>query len=150
MTTEKIKIATKSQESICSVKIHDCGNGEILDGCFKGETLTPYQLKNGGCNLTKITFQTDGNSLMKLTVLQGKSDSDCFRLPEPILGYSWWLCGPSLLGSPQTIEVDNVLKNGERKTRVANCHPAIKAGPELSEALAVPVGSIVCGVRYWS
>ena len=56
MTIEKIKIETANQQSTCNVKIYNCGTGEVLDGCFKGETLTAYQLKNGGCNLTKLKF----------------------------------------------------------------------------------------------
>ena len=88
--------------------------------------------------------------MSQFDILQGDSDDDCFRLPEPILGYSWWLCGPGLRFEGDLIVVDNVLKDGVRKTRTANCHPPIKAGVKLSEALGVPVGSIVCGVRYWS
>ena len=55
MTVKKMQIETATKKVKCLVKIYNCGTGEVLEGCFKGELLTPYQLKHGGCNTTKIT-----------------------------------------------------------------------------------------------
>lgn len=58
MTIKRMMIETASTKEECNVEIYNCGTGEILSGCFKGELLTPYQLENGGCNVTKITDLT--------------------------------------------------------------------------------------------
>ena len=84
-----------------------------------------------------------------LKIIQGEADTDCYQLPESILGYSWWLVVDSREISDE-ITVENVLKNGTVKTRIANCHPVILADGKLAIELGVKPGTLVCGVRYWS
>jgi hypothetical protein len=84
-----------------------------------------------------------------LKLIQGDSDSEVYRLPQSIKGYSWWLVVDSRELSDEII-VENVMKNGTVKTRVANCHPVISADVKLASELGVKPGALVCGVRYWS
>ncbi len=78
--------------------------------------------------------------------------------PESIKGYSWWLVVNRADNSAEEINVDDKHFGGygdsgkEMKplgVRTACIHPIIDAGKELADALNVPLGTFVCGVRYW-
>ena len=75
--------------------------------------------------------------------------------PESIKGYSWWLVVNRADNSVEEINVDDKHfsyagdKDRAIGVRTACIHPIISAGKELADALNVPLGTFVCGVRYW-
>lgn len=67
MKTESYTMTIKrtGETETVNVNVYPCGSGMVTNGTHKGETLTPYQRNNGGCDLITLEKLADIPSATK-------------------------------------------------------------------------------------